>query len=196
MDLAINKNDIKVWTFPIADYPIRGFKASTVVKSSLGGLVNLILDTERAPEWVFRTQRIDLLEKHDTEQTFLIRVETSFPWPLKDRDMYVRGQVAQDPQTLIVHIDSESTPVGQFPERSQFVRMPDMQGHWEFRPLGKGQVEVIMSGRAHPGGAIPEWAVSLVIQETPYQTLKALRKMVSRSSYQDSPLPQIQEPKG
>jgi len=69
-----------------------------------------------------------------------------------------------------------------------------MQGQWAFRPLGGGMVEVTMSGRAHPGGSIPEWAVSLVIQETPWQTLKALRRVVARHSYQYAPLPQIKEP--
>lgn len=187
-----DSHGIKVWTYEIPNYPIRGFKATTVVKSSLSGLVNLIMDTDNASEWVYRTDKIEVLKRDDAQQTFLVRAETDFPWPLKDRDVIVQGKVSQDPASLVVTIQSQS--VGGYPAREDFVRMPDMQGTWIFKPLGKGQVEVTMIGRADPAGVLPHAVINLVIQETPYNTLKGLQKVIGAEKYQKPRLKQIQEP--
>lgn len=194
MDLAKDRHGVKVWTYPIPSYPIRGFKAVTVVKSSLAGLINLIMDTDNAPKWVYRTNRIDVIKRDDTAQTFIIHVQTDFPWPLKDRDVYVEGKITQDPKTLVVTITSESTPAGMYPVDPSFVRMPDMQGVWQFKPLGKGMVEVTMTGRADPSGVIPPAATNLVIQETPYNTMLGLKDVIGDDKYQKVFLKQIQEP--
>lgn len=189
---AVNRDGVRVWTCLIPDEPLRGFRAVTVVRSSLSGLVALLLDTQAAPQWVFRTDRIELLRRDDQAGTFTVRAETDF-WPLQDRDVVINGRVAQDPDTLVVTIDSQSAPAGYYPIRDEFVRMPQMRGHWQFRPLGNGLVEVTMSGIANPGGAIPGFLVNLVIHETPYRTLLGLRRLVGQPRYQQAHIPGIRE---
>lgn len=191
---VIARNAVTVWTCEIPAEPLRGFKAVTTVRSSLSGLVALLLDTAAAPEWVFRTDRIELLRRDDRAQTFTVRAETNF-WPLQNRDVVINGRIAQDPVTLVVTIDSQSAPPGQYPIRDEFVRMPNMRGHWEFRPLGNGLVEVTMNGIADPGGAIPDFLVNLVIKETPYQTLLGLRRLIGQPRYQQSRIEAIREPR-
>lgn len=190
---VIDRNHVQVWTCRMAGTPLLGFEARTMVQSSLSGLVGLLMDTAHAPEWVFRMNRIDLLRQDEKAGTFLLRAETDF-WPLKDRDVYLEGRVSQHPATLSVAIDSRSTPVGRFPERRDFVRMPFMLGHWEFEPLGQGWVEVTMAGQADPGGRIPDLLVNLVIQETPYRTLLGLRRQITGSRYQQMHIDGIREP--
>lgn len=189
---VISRKDVTVWTCDIPTEPLRGFKAVTTVHSTLSGLVALLLDTAAAPEWVFRTDRIELLHRDDRAQTFTVRAETNF-WPLQDRDVVINGHITQDPGSLIVTIDSQSAPAGQYPLREEFVRMPNMRGHWEFRPLGNGLVEVTMSGLADPGGAIPDFLVNLVIKETPFQTLVGLRRMIGQPRYQQAHVEGIRE---
>lgn len=191
---AFNRNQVRVWTCAIPGEPLRGFKAVTTVRSSLSALVNLLLDTAAAPQWVFRTNRIELLRRDDQSRTFTVRAETDF-WPLTNRDVVINGRVQQDPVTLVVEIDSQAAAPGQYPLRDGFVRMPAMRGHWEFRPLGNGLVEVTMSGLANPGGAIPDFLVNLVIQETPYQTLLGLRRIIGQARYQQSAIDGISEPR-
>lgn len=190
---VIDRQGVRVWTCAIPDEPLRGFRAVTTVRSSLSGLVALLLDTHAAPDWVFRTDRIELLRRDDRAQTFTVRAETDF-WPLQDRDVVINGRIEQDPDTLVVEIDSRSAPAGQYPLRDEFVRMPQMRGHWQFRPLGNGLVEVTMSGIANPGGAIPDFLVNLVIQETPYRTLLGLRRMIDQPRYQQATFEGIREP--
>lgn len=194
IEQVIDRNQVRVWTCAIPSEPLRGFRAVTTVRSSLSGLVALLLDTSAAPQWVFRTNRIELLRRDDRAQTFVVRAETNF-WPLQDRDVVLNGRVYQDPATLVVQIDSQSAPPGQYPLRNEFVRMPNMRGNWEFRPLGNGLVEVAMSGIADPGGSIPDFLVNLVIKETPYRTLLGLRQMVVQAKYQQARVDGVREPR-
>ncbi len=192
--LARDSSNIKVWTRHIPDYPIRGFKAVTVVKSSLGGLLALIMDTERADQWIYRITQVDVLKRDDEKASFVIRVVTDFPWPLSNRDVIVAGQISQDEKTGAVVVSSRSLALPQYPPLDDFVRMPDIDGSWIFRPLANGLVEVTMQGRADPGGSIPAGIVNLIIHETPYRTLQGLRRVIGDRRYQDVSFPSIKEP--
>ena len=192
-ELARDRNGVKVWTREEPGFPISAFKAVTVVDSSLSGLVSLILDTDSVSQWAYRVLRIEVLSRDDAAATFIIRTETDFPWPLSNRDVVLAGQVSQDEKSRIVTVRSRSTPLGQYPPHPDFVRMPEMIGDWIFRPLGGGKVEVTMIGRANPAGNIPFGVVSLIIHETPYQTLIGLRKIIGQERYQRARLSQIRE---
>ena len=172
--------------------PIRGFKAVTTVKSTLGGLVSLVLDTQRAKEWVYRTDRVDVLKRNDEKASFVIRIITDFPWPLRDRDVIVEGIIHQDDND-IVSIISRTVPREFYAEDPDYMRMPDFEGLWTFRPMGKGMVEITMEGKADPGGSIPASVINLIVHETPYQTMRGLRRMMEDKRYNSATLPQIRE---
>lgn len=191
--LARNSNGVKVWTRPVAGYPLHEFRATTTVESTLGGLVTLVMDTARAPEWVYRTNRIEVLQRDDQAATFLIRVITDFPWPLTDRDVVVAGRIFQEADGT-VRIISQSLLDGQYPRDPAYLRMVDFWGDWSFRPLGGGRVEVTMTGRANPGGAIPHSVINLIIHETPYQTLRGLQRVIGEPRYQSARFEAIREP--
>lgn len=189
---TVNSHGIKVWTYDIPNYPVRGFRATTVVKSSLGGLVNLITDTDNVKSWVYHVDKIDMVKRDNTQQTFIIHAFLNF-WPLKNRDAYIQGKVSQDPHTLMVSIDSAALPADSYPAEPGMLRMSDVQGHWGLRPLGDGMVEVTMSGRGDPGGDIPKFLINLLVQENPYNTLLGLKEQIGK--YQGGgPLKQIREP--
>lgn len=191
---ARDSDGIRVWTREVPGSPLRAFKATMVVRSSLGGLVNLILDTDNAASWVYSTDRIVLLQRDVEKASFVIRVETNFPWPLTDRDVVMSGQILQDEKTATVTINSRAINSPEYPPQRNYVRMPDMEGTWVFRPLGNEMVEVTMIGRADPAGHIPPGIVNLIIDVTPYKTMQAMRRQLAGARYQKTPLPQIREP--
>lgn len=191
--LVIDRQQVKVWTVREPDAPLRGCRAVTTVRSSLSGLVRLIMDTHAAPDWVYRTSRMQLLRSDEQAGTFTVLAEMDF-WPLPDRDVVVEGRVSQDPVSLLVTVDSHALRQSALPPRAGFVRMRSMRGLWEFRPLGHGLVEVSMSGHADPGGHIPDFLVNLMIKETPYRTLLGLRRVIAGARYQQERVPGIREP--
>lgn len=191
--LAIDRQQVKVWTVREPDAPLRGFRATTTVRSSLSGLVRLIMDTGAAPEWIYRTDRMQLLRSDAQAGTFTVLAEMDF-WPLPDRDVVVEGRVSQDPASLVVTVDSQAVRQAALPPRAGFVRMRSMRGLWEFRPVGQGLVEVSMRGHADPGGHIPDFLINLMIKETPYRTLLGLRRVIANAKYQQERVPGIREP--
>lgn len=189
----IDRDHVKVWTYPVPGQALHGFRAETTVRSSLAGLVGLLMDTAAAPRWVYRTERIELLARDDGAGTFTARAELDF-WPLRDRDVVLDGRIEQDPRTLVVSVVSRNISLAAAPPRAAFVRMPGLRGTWEFRPLPEGLVEVVMSGYADPGGHIPDFLVNQLIRETPYRTLRGLRRMIAAPKYQQSRFEGIREP--
>lgn len=191
--LARKANGIMVWTRDVPGYPLREFRAETTVHSTLAGLVTLVMDTERAPAWIYRTRRIEILERDEREQTFIVRMVSDFPWPVTDREAVVAGRIFQSGDGT-VHIISQSLPDERSGADTTLVRMQDFQGHWTFRPVGNGRVRVTMQGRADPGGALPHAIVNLIIHDTPYQTLRGLQRVIGQARYQDATMEAIREP--
>lgn len=190
--LAIDRDGIKVWTVEAPDQPLRGFRAVTTVRSSLSGLVTLLMDTEAAPRWVYRMTRLELVSADLRAGTFTVHAQMNF-WPLCNRDAVIAGRINQDPASLAVTVDSRGIDLPALPPRPGLVRMPAMWGRWVFRPLGNGQVEVTMSGQADPGGHIPAFLVNLMIEDTPFNTLRGLRRAIAAAGYQQARVEGIRE---
>lgn len=191
--LARASKGITVWTRAVPGFPIHAFKATTTIKSTLGGLVSLILDTEHASEWVYRTRRVDVLRRDDERGKFVVRIITDFPWPLQDRDVIVEGLIHQGEDGAVT-IVSRTVLQESYAEDPDYMRMPDFEGLWTFRPVGNGLIEVSMEGRADPGGHIPASVINLIVHETPYQTLRALRRMMATEHYKNVTMARIREP--
>lgn len=128
MKLILDKNGIKIWSYRLPDSPYYGFKAVTTVQSSLTGAVAMVMDTGAANRWLYRTLAVDPLKLENNNMDFLIRVVSDFPWPFKDREAIVKGNVTQDPESHIVKIDSQS--VENHPIRDGYERMPRVEGGW------------------------------------------------------------------
>lgn len=193
-NLILDKNNIKIWKYKVPQSSLYGFKATTVVKSTLSGLVALITDTDNPSRWLYRTSSIEVLARDDTQQTFTIRVLTDFPWPFTDREALVDVKISQDTKG-VVRIDSNQSPYeAKYPIDACCLRMPMVKGYWLFKPLANSMVEVSMSGHADPGGRIPASAVNFLIQEHPYNTLLGLQKVISDIRYQKVVNTHIKEP--
>jgi hypothetical protein len=193
LTLVTDKRGIKIWTYKVPNIPVSGFKAVMTVKSSLSGLVGLITDTEHANRWLYRTQSVEVLEQDDSRHHFTIRAISDFPWPFKDREVLMDVRIAQDAGGIVRIDNVESAKAARYPLKDCCLRMPVVQGYWQFKPLDNGQVEIIMMGYAHPGGNIPTGIVNLLIQEHPYNSLQALRKVIAEPRYQKMQYPGITE---
>jgi hypothetical protein len=192
MKLVLNKDGIRVWSYEVPGSPLHGFKAVTTVSSNLNSIVGLIADTEAASRWLYRTSDVETLKRNDESMSFVIRVVTDFPWPFKDREAVVAGRITQDPQTMVVRIDSNT--VGGYAPRTGNLNMPVVQGSWLFKPVGNGKVEITMTGHADPGGNLPAGLVNLLIQEHPYNSLKALKSVIAEPHFQAVRVASIREP--
>lgn len=189
---AGNKNGIQVWKRPVSDSPFVEFRAETTVTSSLAALLNLFYDLDAAPQWLDSTRQVQALRRDDAKQEYVLLLETDMPWPLQDRDAVIVGHWWQDPQTLTISMRGRSAD-GIVPVNPAFIRN-HIRSDWTFIPQGGGKVRVVMSGHVDPGGNLPEWAVNMLIQQSPLRTLANLKRMIADPKRQTEKHVGVSEP--
>jgi hypothetical protein len=185
----------KAWSGQRAD-GIPAFRATTVVEARLSSLVAVLLDTSRAPQWVYRLREAALL-RTDGPTRGVTLVVTASPFPLKDRESVVAWEVAQDPNSLAVTVTCR--PTADAPAlRADRVRMAVFESRWLFTPRPDGRVEVLFEGMGDPGGNLA-WPVlrhfaNAAVWEGPWHTVLSLHRMVREPPFPQAELAFIREP--
>lgn len=191
--LAIDKQGIKVWTFQIPNNPAFNYRASTEVDNNLTSVVALILDTGYLTKWVPYVSVVDVLDRDDTAGTFTIRMEMDFPFPLKDRDVVVKGKISQTPQGIVT-IKNQIASDSRAPVNPKLVRITRYEGEWVLKPLSANKVSVMTTGYADPGGNVPLSIANMFTQKQPFEMLKNMKQEVKKANYQAAKLPFLKDP--
>lgn len=185
---------VTVWDRTTPD-GYREFRGVTQVQSRLSGIVALFRDTERMPEWLYRTKRVETLSWVSDLETYASTV-ISMPWPFRDRDAVLHVELSQDPETLAVVLVASAEP-DFTPEIDGYVRMPVVESTWRFTPLTEGRVEIEFSGHADPGGHLSNGLLnrfqSQLVWQSPYRSLRALHEVIADPSYQAAWFPGLEE---
>lgn len=184
--LSIHKNNIKVWTYPQQSSPVFLYKAETTFNVPLEKAAALILDVDHAGKWVPYVGSVKVLSRDDQKGEFLLYMVLDFPFPLKDRDLVVKGKMSKDAQGMI-SIQNKAIEGG-YPLNPDYVRIQDYEGDWTFQKLGNHKVKVSTYGYANPEGSIPLSFVNMFVQQQPYQMLQKMKIELSKSrSYKALP---------
>ena len=176
--LSINKQNIKVWTYQNNANPVVLYKAETHFDVPIEKATALILDVEQAPKWVPYMGSVKVLSRDDSKGEFLLYMVLDFPFPLKDRDLVVKGKMSKDAQGMI-HIQNKAVNQG-YPLNPDYVRLTRYEGDWTFQKLSKQKVKVSTYGYADPEGSIPLSAVNLFVEQQPYQMLLKMKQELEK----------------
>ena len=176
--LSINKQNIKVWTYQNNTNPVVLYKAETHFDVPIEKATALILDVEQAPKWVPYMGSVKVLSRDDSKGEFLLYMVLDFPFPLKDRDLVVKGKMSKDAQGMI-HIQNKAVEQG-YPLNPDYVRLTRYEGDWTFQKLSKQKVKVSTYGYADPEGSIPLSAVNLFVEQQPYQMLLKMKQELAK----------------
>lgn len=179
-----DKRQIRVFTREAEQSDLREFRGEMRLQTTLSALVALIEDNKSGPEWIHHCRALEVIEQI-SEHERLFYMVTEAPWPVKDRDSVVYSVLSQDEVSGTVHIDMQVRN-DVFPANDDLVRIKDMKGFWEFRPEDDGWVTVIYQVHADPAGGIPAWLANSMVVDSPYYTLKNMRKMVAKEPYLSS----------
>ncbi len=193
-DLAIDRHHVQVWKAAEHDSPIQSFRARTVVRSSLSALLALFYDVDAAPQWIDHCQKVLALRRDEAKHSYVLLMETHMPWPLANRDTLMQGHWWQDPADLSIHLEARDGDPALYPPRPDFIRTQQLRSDWTFRPLGHGWVEVSTEGHVNPEGHLPAWAVNIVLQEAPYNTMRNLHRIIRERKFQQAHVIGVKEP--
>ncbi|MFQ5787419.1 MAG: START domain-containing protein, partial [Thermodesulfobacteriota bacterium] len=67
-------------------------------------------------------------------------------------------------------------------------RIKKSTGSYKLKPLTDSTIEVTWQHHTEPGGGIPKWLVNSLLVDTPFKTLKNLRKIVQEDKYKKTKL--------
>lgn len=178
--LSLNKNNIKVWTYKDTNNPVLSYKAETTIDVPIERAVALVLDVNNSPKWVPNVAKAEVLSRDDKKGEFSIYMVLDFPFPLKDRDMVVKGTMSKDASGTI-YIKNSAVQQGKA-LNSDYIRLKDYAGDWTFQKLGTNKVKVITSGHANPEGSIPASVTNMLVEQQPYQMLQKMKSELAKNT--------------
>ncbi len=172
------------------------FRGVTHVESRLSAFVALLDDFEAAPDWLYRTREIRLIERLSDTESYVHSIN-AMPWPLRDRDIVLHTRRAQDPETYVLSTHAVGVP-DYLPVDEDYVRMPVIESSWTFTPLGDGRTQIDFRGFADPGGGVSSGMLArfqeMFISQAPYRSLRELREVIGEAKYQSAEFAFIEEP--
>ncbi|EKU37576.1 MULTISPECIES: START domain-containing protein [Acinetobacter] len=187
--LSLDRNNIKVWTYQKTDNPVFQYKAETTFDVPLERAVAVILDVNRADQWVPYMGKVQMLSQDEKKGEFTLYMLLDFPFPLKDRDVVVKGKMSKAANGVVTIKNTAIS--GNYPIQPDVVRLTRYEGDWTFQKLGNNKVKVTTSGYADPAGAIPLSFVNMFVQQQPYQMLLKMKREVISPIYEQPKLPDI-----
>lgn len=177
--LSLNKNNIKVWTYKDVNNPVLSYKAETTFDVPIEKAVALVLDVKNSSKWVPNVAKAEVLSRDDKKGEFTLYMVLDFPFPLKDRDMVVKGKMSKDSNGTI-HIKNSAIQQGKATS-TDYIRLKDYSGDWTFQKLGTNQVKVTTNGHANPEGTIPASVTNMLVEQQPYQMLQKMKVELTKN---------------
>ncbi len=168
------------------DRQLPTFKGIGKVQASIYDVLAVILDADRHVEWMHDCAASAKV-KQVSETEMIVYNRTDAPWPVKDRDVVLKGtlDVVKPGQRVVSRFRvASNSHRAKVPD---VIRMPWLKGHWKLTQLRNGtQVEYKVN--ADPAGRLPDWLVERTARYIPLYTIVGLRDQVNatRGTYDDA----------
>ena len=192
-ELLRDEKGIKIYSRKVPGVAQKDFKAISRVDLSLNGVVAAFAatDTPACAEW-FRgcvsAQTIQPWNSRDLSYINMWRMP--FPAPFSPREVLIKEQVSQDPQSKVVLVMFQALPDA-VPRNKCCFRVPYYGNSWRFTPVGNGvlEVEFIM----HPDAGIPYPMVNMAMPKSLYRMFIRMPKLLKQDKWQHTRFDRIQE---
>jgi hypothetical protein len=173
-DFAKEKDGIKIYTRNELNSSLKSFRGEVTFKASIDKVNLLVGDAKNLDWWDKNISNVRVI---DFERNKFIRYYLVYhvPWPLLDRDLALEAQITTNPVTGVRTVFSKPL-YNIVPENKNLVRIKKYWQKWTVEPKDKGYVHVVLEGFVDPNGNIPSWLYNMVITETPFNVINALRQ--------------------
>lgn len=177
--LSLDKNNIKVWTFKDPKNTVMSYRAETTLDVPIEKAVALVLDVNNAPKWAPNVAKAEVLSRDNVKGEFTLYMVLDFPFPLKDRDMVVKGKISKD-SNGVISIKNKAITQGKAVD-ANFIRLKNYEGDWIFQKLAANKVKVSTTGFADPEGSIPQSVTNMLVEQQPYQLLQKMKAELAKN---------------
>lgn len=157
------------------------FRGTGRIKADMWQIIAVIQDASKHTEWLHQCSDAGMLKQVD-QLTQIVYNRIDAPWPVKDRDVVLRGKIDFINPASEVKIRFRAIKSSLKKTPSDVIRMPILEGHWYLVSMGQGKTLVEYQVNADPGGELPQWLVEQGSKELPLFTLKNLRKQTKKTT--------------
>lgn len=172
------ESNLRLYSAEVDGSTLRAVKATTVVDATVAQIMEKLIDISNREQWdpvCAEAYRVGEAK----ENSDIVYLRNSLPWPLKDRDMVIRREWGgrNDAErgwmvtTAVLSQEHVSMVDG-------VVRLNVVRGKWKVELANNGGVRITMFAHAEPGGTAPEWLADRFIIKGPLEALHGFRKAV------------------
>ena len=191
-ELKRDRDGIQVYTRKVEGSKFKAVRAVMEVEASLNQLVGLVQDTTACPDWASLCKEARVVERlSDTDM--YVHTLNDLPWPVTNRDAVAHVRWSQDPESLAVTMLATATP-DKVPTRRGSVRIKYAETSWTFSPAPGGRVQVESLAHIDPAGGVPAWLTNRLLVDSPWDTMRDMRKIVNDGRYTDASFSFVSEP--
>jgi len=177
------KDGISTFKKDLPNGALISFKGIGTVKASLKKVFNIIMDTQRAPEWVADMEKSQVLDWVKKPHTYIEYNHIKMPLIIKDRDFISKvNMIKESDKTILINYSTTDHKVN-----SKNIR-GEINGSY-FRLTALGENETLIEGVVicDPKGLIPKWIVNLFQKNWPYDTISGIRKQALKKDLIEDP---------
>ncbi len=157
------------------------FKAIGNLRGEISEYVNVLLDTDKIPDWAPRCFEARNVKRVNDRET-IIYVACNGVWPLADRDYVAKRTITSNPERSTIRVNVDLTENPDAPVIKNRVHIPHLRCSWLFKRVDPLHTHVELYVYVDPGGWLPAWLVNWGYRWIPYRYLKDLEsKIVERS---------------
>jgi len=176
---------ITVYRRDVSGSPIVALRGEGIVNASILRVASVIVDNQRAPEWVDSVAEVHTLRTTgEAESVEWDHVKT--PFVLKDRDFVFKSKLELLPQQkqMVLNYHSVSDPLAPV---TGYVRGEFVYGKFVMTSIDNGRkTRVLAELMCDPKGSVAKWLVNLFQKSWPYNTITSLRRQTQKRDIREN----------
>ena len=129
------------------------------------------MDFDHANQWMYKIESSKIISPLKQDK-FYVYFTVNINWPLTDRDLVM--EVSSENKNNIRMISLYSRPEF-ISENENYIRIRESQSVWTLEYIDNNRTKVSLQSHSDIAG-IPTWITDLFITQTPFYSLKSLRK--------------------
>ena len=176
--LISDSEGVKTYRKEVPDSEIFPLKGVTILNAPIEKVLTLMLDDDRATEWIDLLADIKLIQTYsDKKYTLLYEMDSPLPLLVMKRDFLLESNFAYRKKEKKVTLSLHSVEDDSVPMQKGYVRGHIYKSEWNFVALKKeDKTQVSLEYHVDPRGLIPKWIVRTFQQNWPQNTLKDLNQ--------------------
>ncbi|HYK05697.1 MAG TPA: hypothetical protein VE974_28365 [Thermoanaerobaculia bacterium] len=150
-ELVQDKKGVQFYELKVPGETRKQFKVVGRVKTTLNRIVATMTDTspKACAQFVPGCVGGEILKQWDSQSlNYVQSFRINFKRVFSPREMVIKTQFSQDPQTKALLIECTAVPA---PPNDCCVRVSDVNNTWRYTPLGNGQLQVEFVSNYDPG---------------------------------------------